>query len=136
MKIVFSSDVFLNNNIHFQKHIFKYSIIGQWSHGECTLAAVGATNVGSIVTCLEPDFQTNVSGHYWQYIRSKTSRVKSYQPLVLSTRGDEMAQFQLGLFTDFQDVYMVIVIDLMEMDLHRIIYSISIVSSSGYIRSF
>ena len=76
--------------------MFKYSIIGQWSHGECTLAAVGATNVGSIVTCLEPDFQTNVSGHYWQYIRSKTSRVKSYQPPVLSTRGDEMAQFQLG----------------------------------------
>ncbi|GMF23787.1 unnamed protein product [Phytophthora fragariaefolia] len=72
----------------------RVALLGEWDHGFFSLTAVGATNVGSIVLTKEPEFRTNTAAQD-PLVGQCISKV--YGGKVDTTRGEEMAQFKVGL---------------------------------------
>ncbi|KAL9262735.1 Phosphatidylserine decarboxylase proenzyme 1, mitochondrial-like protein [Drosera capensis] len=70
---------------------------GQWQQGFLALAAVGATNIGSIQLFIEPELQTNRPRK--KFIQSKPPDERIYEPEgvgVTIKKGNEVAAFNMG----------------------------------------
>ncbi|XP_072963327.1 phosphatidylserine decarboxylase proenzyme 1, mitochondrial [Typha angustifolia] len=69
---------------------------GQWKEGFIALAAIGATNVGSIKLFIEPELQTNRPN--WR-LQSEPPDERMYEPKgigVVVKKGEEVAAFNMG----------------------------------------
>ncbi|KAG9452269.1 hypothetical protein H6P81_005173 [Aristolochia fimbriata] len=70
---------------------------GQWEGGFMAVAAIGATNVGSIKLPIEPDLKTNIPRKFLQQIPPPDERVYEPEGIGVSLKkGDEVASFNLG----------------------------------------
>ncbi|KAL6005048.1 phosphatidylserine decarboxylase 1 [Asimina triloba] len=70
---------------------------GQWSQGYMAIAAIGATNVGSIELSIEPGLKTNILK--WRSLHSDPPDEHVYEPEgvgVLLKKGQEVAAFNMG----------------------------------------
>ncbi|XP_058084932.1 phosphatidylserine decarboxylase proenzyme 1, mitochondrial [Magnolia sinica] len=70
---------------------------GQWSEGFMALAAIGATNVGSIELSIEPELRTNRPKR--RLLHSDPPDERIYEPEgigVVLKKGDEVAAFNMG----------------------------------------
>ncbi|XP_051183738.1 phosphatidylserine decarboxylase proenzyme 1, mitochondrial [Lolium perenne] len=70
---------------------------GQWKEGFVAIAAVGATNVGSVELLIEPELRTNSSGS--AILPSQPYNERVYEPEgtgVIVKKGQEIAGFNMG----------------------------------------
>lgn len=73
---------------------------GQWQHGFFSMAAVGATNVGSIHVYFDERLETNKKrykiGNYvdWNFVQHKAP--SAHQRAIVLDKGDEFGEFNLG----------------------------------------
>ncbi|GMH22773.1 hypothetical protein Nepgr_024616 [Nepenthes gracilis] len=70
---------------------------GQWQEGFLALAAIGATNIGSIELFIEPELRTNRPRK--KFLHSEPPDEHVYEPEgmgVMLRKGDEVAAFNLG----------------------------------------
>lgn len=70
---------------------------GQWQQGYLGLAAIGATNIGSIELFIEPELRTNRPRK--KLLQSEPPEERLYQPEavgVMLKKGDEFAAFNMG----------------------------------------
>ncbi|KAF5197440.1 Phosphatidylserine decarboxylase proenzyme 1 protein [Thalictrum thalictroides] len=69
---------------------------GQWEEGFMALAAIGATNIGSIELAIEPELRTNRPE---KLLHSEPPKERIYEPEgvgVVLKKGDEVAAFNMG----------------------------------------
>lgn len=70
---------------------------GQWQEGYMAMAAIGATNIGSIELFIEPTLRTN--NPQKKLLQSEPPEERVYEPEgtgVLLKKGDEIAAFNMG----------------------------------------
>lgn len=70
---------------------------GQWQEGFMGIAAIGATNIGSIELFIEPELRTNRPRK--KFFHSEPPEERIYEPEgvgVMLKKGDEMAAFNMG----------------------------------------
>ncbi|PIN19339.1 Phosphatidylserine decarboxylase [Handroanthus impetiginosus] len=70
---------------------------GQWREGYMAMAAIGATNIGSIELFIEPTLRTN--NPQKKLLQSEPPEERVYEPKgvgVLRKKGDEVAAFNMG----------------------------------------
>ncbi|KAF0932791.1 hypothetical protein E2562_012127 [Oryza meyeriana var. granulata] len=70
---------------------------GQWKEGFVAIAAIGATNVGSIKIFIEPELRTNKAGS--KIVNSHAPDERVYEPVgtgVMVKKGQEIAGFNMG----------------------------------------
>nr|AKM76652.1 mitochondrial phosphatidylserine decarboxylase [Melianthus villosus] len=70
---------------------------GIWKEGFMAIAAIGATNIGSIELCIEPDLRTNLPGK--KLMHSEPPEERLYEPKgvgLMLKKGDEVAAFNMG----------------------------------------
>ncbi|XP_051137030.1 phosphatidylserine decarboxylase proenzyme 1, mitochondrial isoform X2 [Andrographis paniculata] len=70
---------------------------GQWQEGYLAMAAIGATNIGSIELFIEPSLRTN--GPQKKLLHSQPPEERVYEPEgigVQHKKGDEIAAFNMG----------------------------------------
>ncbi|KAK1285476.1 hypothetical protein QJS10_CPB20g01456 [Acorus calamus] len=70
---------------------------GQWAEGFMAVAAIGATNIGSIELFIEPELRTNRPIKKW--LQSGTSDDRVYEPEgvgMMLKKGKEVAAFNMG----------------------------------------
>lgn len=70
---------------------------GRWGEGFMALAAIGATNVGSINLLIEPELRTNRPRRRWLQLEPPDERI--YEPEgtgVMLKKGEEIAAFKMG----------------------------------------
>ncbi|KAL5210943.1 hypothetical protein ABZP36_006566 [Zizania latifolia] len=68
---------------------------GQWKEGFVAIAAIGATNVGSIKLLIEPELRTNKAGS--KILSSQTPDERFYEGTsVMVKKGEEIAGFNMG----------------------------------------
>jgi len=65
--------------------------LGEWKHGFFSMAAVGATNVGSIKVGMDPELSTN----RWKW-ESKTFHQKEFKESIHQKKGELFGEFNLG----------------------------------------
>ncbi|KAL3645329.1 phosphatidylserine decarboxylase 1 [Castilleja foliolosa] len=86
-------------NIFARRHFTGHLVVleGQWKEGYMAMAAVGATNIGSIELFIEPTLKTNNSQKKLLHLEALEERV--YEPQGIGVRikkGDELAAFNMG----------------------------------------
>ncbi|RVX15328.1 Phosphatidylserine decarboxylase proenzyme 1, mitochondrial [Vitis vinifera] len=77
--------------------IFQVVLEGQWQEGFMGIAAIGATNIGSIELFIEPELRTNRPRK--KFFHSEPPEERIYEPEgvgVMLKKGDEMAAFNMG----------------------------------------
>lgn len=82
-------------NLHIENE--RVVLEGQWGEGFMAIAAIGATNVGSIQLFIEPELRTNRPR--WRLLHSDPPDERIYEPEgtgVMLKRGEEIAAFNMG----------------------------------------
>lgn len=72
---------------------------GQWKEGFVAIAAIGATNVGSIKLYIEPELRTNRAGSKILNSQPEPPDDRVYEPVgtgVMVKKGEEIAGFKMG----------------------------------------
>uniref|UniRef100_A0A0E0K7I6 phosphatidylserine decarboxylase n=1 Tax=Oryza punctata TaxID=4537 RepID=A0A0E0K7I6_ORYPU len=72
---------------------------GQWKKGFVAIAAIGATNVGSIKLYIEPELRTNRAGSKILNSQPQPPDERVYEPVgtgVMVKKGEEIAGFKMG----------------------------------------
>ncbi|CAI9289278.1 unnamed protein product [Lactuca saligna] len=67
---------------------------GRWQEGYMAMAAVGATNIGSIELFIEPGLRTNLPRK--KLVQSEAPQERVYEPQVMLKKGDEVGAFNMG----------------------------------------
>ncbi|XP_077236536.1 phosphatidylserine decarboxylase 1 [Tasmannia lanceolata] len=79
-------------NLHIENE--RVVLEGQWAGGFLAIAAIGATNVGSIELFIEPELRTNRPK--MRLLHSGPPDERVYEPHVMLKKGEEVAAFNLG----------------------------------------
>lgn len=82
-------------NLHVENE--RVVLEGRWREGFMAVAAIGATNIGSIKVFIEPELRTNRPK--WGLLNSNPPAERMYDPEgigIILNKGDELAAFQMG----------------------------------------
>ncbi|KAL6501547.1 phosphatidylserine decarboxylase 1 [Orobanche gracilis] len=91
-------------NILVRRHFTAVVLEGQWQEGYMAIAAIGATNIGSIELSIEPALMTN--NPQKKLLHSEPPEERVYEPQgtgVLIKKGDELAAFNMGSTVLYQE---------------------------------